>query len=392
MACAITPISAFQSTNLSNKINSYCRLADRVVRALGAPIVQVEVHQDQIFEFISMAVEWFTKYAGYTKEYLVFDSNLYIRNEGIRLDQLYTLADSSLTLTNIEEHATQSTSTATYQTFPETFYVSTTALSGGLFRSLSALSAVFADGIFENQLLDFGTYNQILTSFSTSNTLSSIPIASLFTESYRAPFTRQGSCSGDDTIEKYNPMFDYDVMDYRKVVEITEFNEGSTTGINQLFTLEQTLAQQTYFSYAMGNYGFDLVSWYTLKEWLETREKLLAIRHTWTFDPRTQYMQIYPEPTESVRFYGVIAAYLERPIRDVIKEQWVYQYALALTKIALAQIRGKYGNLTLFGGQSFNTTDLMTQGLQEKERLETLMLEGASPGFGDADPPAFMIG
>ena len=28
----------------------------------------------------------------------------------------------------------------------------------------------------------------------------------------------------------------------------------------------------------MGNYGFDLVSWYTLKEWLDTREKLLAIK------------------------------------------------------------------------------------------------------------------
>ena len=67
-------------------------------------------------------------------------------------------------------------------------------------------------------------------------------------------------------------------MDYRKVVDVTDFEEGSTTGINTLFTLEQTLAQQTYFSYAMGNYGFDLVSWYTLKEWIDTREKMLAIR------------------------------------------------------------------------------------------------------------------
>jgi hypothetical protein len=29
-------------------------------------------------------------------------------------------------------------------------------------------------------------------------------------------------------------------MDYRKVVDVTEFEEGSTTGINTLFTLEQT--------------------------------------------------------------------------------------------------------------------------------------------------------
>ena len=51
-------------------------------------------------------------------------------------------------------------------------------------------------------------------------------------------------------------VYDYDVMDYRKVMSVTDFEEGSNTGINTLFTLEQTLAQQTYFSYAMGNYGF----------------------------------------------------------------------------------------------------------------------------------------
>ena len=35
----------------------------------------------------------------------------------------------------------------------------------------------------------------------------------------------------------------------------------------------------------MGNYGFDLVSWYTLKEWIDTREKMLAIRRDIKFDP-----------------------------------------------------------------------------------------------------------
>ena len=81
---------------------------------------------------------------------------------------------------------------------------------------------------------------------------------------------------------------------------LIDFEEGSTTGINTLFTLEQTLAQQTYFSYALGNYGFDLVSWYTLKEWLDTREKVLATRRDLKFDPRTQYMQMYPQPGREI--------------------------------------------------------------------------------------------
>ena len=72
---------------------------------------------------------------------------------------------------------------------------------------------------------------------------------------------------------------------------MTDFEEGSSTGINTLFTIEQTMAQQTYFSYAMGNYGFDLISWYAMKNWMETREKLLATRRSYTFDERTQIMR-----------------------------------------------------------------------------------------------------
>jgi len=195
------------------------------------------------------------------------------------------------------------------------------------------------------------------------------------------------------TSYKFVNSFDYDVMDYRKVIDVRNFTEGSTTGINTLFTIEQTLAQQTYFSYAMGNYGFDLVSWYTLKNWLETREKLLAIERTYSFDPRTQILKMYPQPgssNETVRFYGVIDCYVERPIRDVIKELWVYQYALALTKILVGRIRGKYTGTSLFGGGALNA-DLLNEGLSEKAQLEEQLYTGA-PGQGDADPPLFFVG
>jgi hypothetical protein len=155
------------------------------------------------------------------------------------------------------------------------------------------------------------------------------------------------------------------------------------------------MAQQTYFSYAMGNYGFDLVSWYVLKDWMEMREKLLATKRSYTFDDRTQMLRMYPQPrsggSSAARFYGVVSCYIERPIRDIIKEHWVYQYSLALTKIAVANIRGKYGSVTLFGGGSLNSSDLMTQGLSEKEKLETALYESA-PGLGDAEPPMFFVG
>ena len=78
LRCDITPISAFQSTNLSSKITSFDRLSDRILRSLGYPYINVELHRDQLYENISIANEMFAKFAGYTREYLIFNSNLYI--------------------------------------------------------------------------------------------------------------------------------------------------------------------------------------------------------------------------------------------------------------------------------------------------------------------------
>ena len=179
-------------------------------------------------------------------------------------------------------------------------------------------------------------------------------------------------------------------MDYRKVVDVVDFEEGSSEGINTLFTLEQTLAQQTYFSYALGNYGFDLLSWYTMKEFLDMREHVLATRRDVQFDPRTQYLRMYPQPGTS-RFYGVVSCYLERPLRDVIKEQWVYEYALALSMITIGRVRGKFGNVNLLGGGALNY-DLIQEGTTKKAELEQKLLEGSSPGLGDGEPPIFFVG
>lgn len=388
-ACVITPISAFQSTNLNSRIDSFCRLADRIVRTLGAPLISVEAHQDQIFENISIACELFTRYAGYTQEYLIFDSNLYEQNKGIRLDVLYTLSNPNLTLERKIAAQTTSRSTSPYIEPPATEYVCISAIPSSYFAQITDLSAAFTDGLFEFQLLDYSTYNSVLTAFQST---FSITLTAAFKATQRTSnkLTIEGACPATSRTE-YNNMFDYDVMDYRKVIAVTDFEEGSTTGINTLFTIEQTLAQQTYFSYAMGNYGFDLISWYTLKNWLDTREKMLATKRDMKFDERTQYMIMYPQPTSNSRFYGVISAYVERPLRDIIKEFWVYEYALALTKISVGYVRSKYGQMPLFGGQVFSS-DIMTQGIEEKRRLEEQLYTGAAPGMGAVEPCMFLIG
>ena len=103
---------------------------------------------------------------------------------------------------------------------------------------------------------------------------------------------------------------------------------------------------------------------------------------------------MYPQPNASssnARFYGVISCYVERPVRDLIKELWVYQYALALTKIVVGRVRGKYTGTQLFGGGGLNA-DLLQEGLNEKNELEQQLMTGSAPGQGDSDPPLFFVG
>ena len=88
MSTTAQPLSTFVSTNLQPKISTYNDLATRISYALGYPMINVEAHINQIYENISIACEMFTKFAGYTEEFLVFDSNLYESGKGINLETL----------------------------------------------------------------------------------------------------------------------------------------------------------------------------------------------------------------------------------------------------------------------------------------------------------------
>jgi hypothetical protein len=365
------------STNLNSKIECFQQLGERIMRMLGHPIINVEIHPDQLYDSISMAVEFFTKYAGYTREYLIFDSNLYEPNKGLRLDHLFTVVNSGFSLTQRLAPPARSNPDFTVD-IPTALYVSLSAIPQSYFSGSSSLSsAVASDGIYEMQVIDKEAYQEFINYRPA--------LSGVFKMSPQRTISSQ--CQTIENAVQYNNMFDYDAMDYRKVMSVTDFEEGSTTGINTLFTLEQTLAQQTYFSYAMGNYGFDLLSWHTMKDWIDTREKLLAIRRDLHFDPRTQYLKMYPQP-KNTRFYGVISCYVEKPIRDIIKEKWVLEYSIALTKVMWGRILTKITGVSLLGGGNFSGDTILNEGIKEKETLEQFLIEG---GYGDFEPALFLV-
>ena len=84
----VLPRATPGSTNLNHKIESYSALAQRIRRQLGEPLVNVEISNEQIHDNIAIAMEFFTKYAGYTEEFLIFDSQKYERGKGIKVDTL----------------------------------------------------------------------------------------------------------------------------------------------------------------------------------------------------------------------------------------------------------------------------------------------------------------
>ena len=188
--------------------------------------------------------------------------------------------------------------------------------------------------------------------------------------------------------ESINMFYDYDLLSYRKVIDCFSYEAGESTGINTLFTLEQAMAQQIYSSYMIGNFGFDLVTWEVLKGFIDTRNKVLAQKQHFRFDNRSQLLRITPEPRLEESYFGIVGCYIERPIKDLIRERWVYEYARALTMISVGNVRGKYSGTGLFGGGQVNGNDLRQQGITEKENLEKRL----RTEYEDNMPPMFFVG
>ena len=275
-------------TTLNPSITSYEELSVRIQHQLGAPLINLEISDEQLYDCITDSIEYFTKWAGYTEEYLVFDSKSYKRGVGLQVDKLINLS-------------------------PDMYTSSVSGLSAG---------------------------------------------------------------------------YDYDLASFRKVIDCFEYSKGESTGINTLFTMEQSMAQQVYSSYMIGNFGFDLVTWEVLKGFIDTRNKVLAMTPHFRFDNKTQILKVIPEPRDDTSYLGVVGCYIERPIKDLIKERWVWKYSLALAKIEIARTREKFSGTNLFGGGSVNSQSLLAEGTADKEKLETELMSS----YADAMPMTFFIG
>lgn len=416
-ACTVKPIEAYMSSNLNSKIKSYDDLTERILTHFGYPRVSVpDLHRDQIYEAISMACEFYTKYAGFDALYMAIDSQIYEPGRGIPIDKLYTIA--SLQAIHEREIYPQTIKAGPDQPLyaPDDVYVtrvpiplSDYGISDKEFEILKT-QCKEGDKCLICYLHDYTKRHP--GGIEELSVISGIMFKYLVTRRGYDPNDFKKSkdkvvTEGGERLNiyyedpeigrtrdklKYEATYDYDMMDYRKVVNVTDYYEGSSTTMSSLFSFEAALASQTFFTYQFSLRGFDLTSWYGLAEWRKTREKMLATKRDWHFNKDTQYLTLSPPPRhDGSRFFAAFRAYVEKPLRVIIKEPWVFKYALAICKEILGRVRSKWGDsVQLIGGGSLSGNALAQEGVNEKKELEQILIE--KRGYSDAPPPRFFVG
>lgn len=219
-------------------------------------------------------------------------------------------------------------------------------------------------------------------------------------------FSSVTSTSGTTTSAcETSAYFDHDIMMSRKVVDVTSLDRNGTfggIGETYLYGLDYAIAQNLWGGTALtvnvASRGFDFVTYELLGQYMDLAKRMLAREYEFRFNRETQRLKIIPEPPASStgtrctsgcsNICFIITCYVEKPIAHLLKERWVLNYALALSMISLGHIRTKYGAVTMFGGGSINGNDIMSQGLELKEKLEDELMNH----YGETAPVRFYVG
>jgi len=213
----------------------------------------------------------------------------------------------------------------------------------------------------------------------------------------------------------YSTNYDYGLNRKRKIYGVFSLDNANNTGSyggfgsDLLFNFDYALLAST-FGYNMqgsrinAGLGYDLVSYHLARSFVEQSKKMLRyISYTW--DERTQYLKMTPEPPLYAQDGGggsccnsstmggyanqcyLIGVYVEAPVQELVSTYFVREYTLARAKQVIGTVRSKFGGVTLYGGATLDGTALIQDGTT---RIEALMKELRTDNYYTA-PPSFFV-
>lgn len=170
------------------------------------------------------------------------------------------------------------------------------------------------------------------------------------------------------------------------VTSVYELNGDTSTGqtdVSMLFSFSNQLFNVGTLPIPGtmgGSQGW--AEWEMALQNLELIKRMTGGGFQFEFSVRDHYLQLIPDPKlEGVSGSICIGVNTIRPDDQQMGEVWVKKYALALAKIIVGTVRGKYKGTTLLGGGQIND-ECKTEGIAERDKLvETLRDEGFVGGF-----------
>lgn len=172
------------------------------------------------------------------------------------------------------------------------------------------------------------------------------------------------------------------------VTSVMAVNDSSLSlqggDVNRLFSLPNALMNGGMLVAPQPGYGqgYSWMNYELAMQNLDLIKRMLGGGFDFNFNVRTKVLKLWPDPALE-KITGVLVAGVERIRDDTYQygEQWVKSYALALSKIILGRVRGKYKGTQLLGGANLETDSLAEGQAEKKELFEDLRAREQGPAM-----------
>lgn len=156
------------------------------------------------------------------------------------------------------------------------------------------------------------------------------------------------------------------------------------TGVTTLFTAENILYHEGLLA---GYSPLEVVSWELAQNFIDSVTKRFTSKFFLDFNKYKKELKFTPTPRKATTGLLICYSYYSHDLQSPIyNEIWVKKYALALTKITLGQIWGKYNGMPIPGGGTLNGDALKSEGITERDNLENDIINFES------EPLGFLVG